>query len=144
MKRNIIPNLSKAILLFVFSGTSFPALAQEQHSVHSIHLNFSDMNTWFGLLELPFLFICMYYAFKTATSLKGGVFGKAMSLMAWGFLVMGVGHLHMQIEHFMGINIFKQLFGETAGSIIWFIALITTWLLSGMGFYSIYNTSKKS
>ncbi len=85
----------------------------------------------------------MYYAFKTAVTLKGGAFGKGMTLMAWGFLVMGVGHLHMQIEHFMGVNLFNRLFGDTIGSAFWFVALIVTWLLSGMGFYSIYNVSKK-
>lgn len=131
------------IILFIISILNVVSL-QAQHTHEGIKtLDFTQMNTWFGLVELPFLFICMYYAFKTATTLKGGIFGKGMSLMAYGFLVMGVGHLHMQIEHFLGINIFNHLLGETIGSIVWFLALVTTWLLSGCGFYQIYNVSKK-
>lgn len=100
------------------------------------------LDQWFSLLELPFLFICIYYAFKTANVLKGGVFGKGMRLMAWGFLVMAVGHLNMQLMHHFNFDIFTQLFGETGGKVGWFIALVITWGLSGLGFYSIYESSK--
>lgn len=96
----------------------------------------------FGLMELPFLFLCIYFAFKTAYILKGGVFGKGMNLMAWGFLIMAVGHIHMQLDHILGYNLFNLLFGTVAGNIVWFIALIITWSLSGWGFYSIYKASK--
>lgn len=138
MKQKLLKLALFAIIMLPFTNVE----AQHAHEGMKT-LDFTQMNTWFGLVELPFLFICMYYAFKTATSLKGGIFGKGMSLMAWGFLVMGIGHLHMQIEHFMGINIFNHLLGETLGSITWFLALVTTWVLSGWGFYSIYNVSKK-
>jgi len=97
---------------------------------------------WFGVMELPFLFIAVFFAFLTANALKGGRFGKGMTYMAWGFLVMAVGHLHMQIEHYYGINIFKSILGQMSGTVAWFIALIVTWGLSGMGFYSIYKASK--
>jgi hypothetical protein len=97
---------------------------------------------WFSVMELPFLFIAVFFAFMTAYALRGGKFGKGMKYMAWGFLVMAVGHLHMQIEHYYGINLFKSLLGQLSGSIAWFIALIVTWGLSGLGFYSIYKASK--
>ncbi len=97
---------------------------------------------WFGLFELPFLFLCIFYAFKTAGALKGGAFGKGMNLMAWGFLVMAVGHLAMQAQHHFGYDVFKELFGYTGGTIAWFVALVVTWSLSGLGFYQIYNASK--
>jgi hypothetical protein len=90
---------------------------------------------WFGIMELPFLFIAVFFAFLTAYALKGGRFGKGMTYMAWGFLVMAVGHLHMQIEHYYGINIFKTILGQMSGTIAWFAALVVTWGLSGMGFY---------
>ncbi len=102
----------------------------------------SNMGYWFGVMELPFLFIAVFFAFLTAYALRGGRFGKGMTYMAWGFLVMAVGHLHMQIEHYYGINIFKTVLGQISGSIAWFIALIVTWGLSGMGFYSIYKASR--
>ncbi|HTI08752.1 MAG TPA: hypothetical protein VL832_09355 [Puia sp.] len=102
----------------------------------------SNMSYWFGVMELPFLFISVFFAFLTAYALKGGKFGKGMTFMAWGFLVMAVGHLHMQIEHYYGFNLFKSLLGQISGSIAWFAALIVTWGLSGLGFYSIYKASK--
>jgi hypothetical protein len=102
----------------------------------------SNMSRWFGVMELPFLFIAVLFAFLTAYALKGGRFGKGMTFMAWGFLVMAIGHLHMQIEHYYGVNIFKYLLGSMSGSIAWFVALVTTWGLSGLGFYSIYKASK--
>lgn len=115
-------------------------LLQVNNSAGAAHA--SNMSYWFGVMELPFLFIAVLFAFLTAYAMKGGRFGKGMKFMAWGFLVMGVGHLHMQVEHYYGINIFKSLLGSMSGSIAWFIALVLTWGLSGMGFYSIYKASK--
>jgi hypothetical protein len=102
----------------------------------------SAANYWFGVMELPFLFISVFFAFLTAYALRGGKFGKGMTYMAWGFLVMAVGHLHMQIEHYYGVNIFKTVLGQASGSVAWFIALIVTWGLSGLGFWSMYKASK--
>lgn len=39
---------------------------------------------WFGILELPFLLVCIVYSFRTAQTLKGGIFGKGMVYLAWG------------------------------------------------------------
>lgn len=61
--------------------------------------------------------------------------------MAWGFLVMAVGHMHMQADHFFGINLFNSVLGYVGGNVAWFIALVVTWSLSGLGFYSIYKAS---
>ena len=116
------------------------SLMQVNNSAAATHA--SNMSYWFGVMELPFLFIAVLFAFLTAHALKGGRFGKGMTFMAWGFLVMAVGHLHMQIEHYYGVNIFKSLLGQLSGSIAWFVALVVTWGLSGLGFYSIYKASK--
>lgn len=101
-----------------------------------------DFAYWFGILELPFLFITIFFAFRTSRALKGGVFGKGMSLMAWGFLVMAVGHLHMQAKHLFDFDLFTLGLGRTGGMVAWFLALVTTWLLSGLGFYSIFKASR--
>ena len=136
------------ILLITFGVTSTtPAFSQVQCNLlqasnASAETHASNMGYWFGVMELPFLFISVFFAFLTAYALKGGKFGKGMTFMAWGFLVMAVGHLHMQIEHYYGFNLFKTLFGAFSGSIAWFLALIVTWGLSGLGFYSIYKASK--
>ena len=97
---------------------------------------------WFGLLEFPFLILCIYYSFKTASALKGGVFGKGMTLLAWGFLVMAVGHGSMQITHLFGLDIFEAILQQPGGKIAWFLALVATWGLSGYGFFMIYKASK--
>ncbi len=97
---------------------------------------------WFGILELPFLLVCIVYSFKTAQTLKGGVFGKGMVYLAWGFLVMAVGHLSLQITNFFGVDIFEAMLSQPLGKIAWFIALMTTWGLSAVGFYKIYQASK--
>jgi len=97
---------------------------------------------WFGVLELPFLLVCLFFAFRTAKALKGGVFGDGMSLLAWGFLVMAIGHLHMQLDHFYNLNLFNHFFGSNFGNKLWFVALVITWALSGLGFYRIHQASK--
>ena len=133
--RELLPILAVFSVLF-----ATPAWAQEHaHSASEMTYN---INFWFGLLEFPFLFLCVFFAFKTASALKGGVFGKGMNLMAWGFLVMAVGHLHMQVDHFFSFNLFNTLLGNIGGSLAWFIALVVTWTLSGLGFYNIYKASK--
>lgn len=111
-----------------------------QHSDHSSRLN--DFNFWFALLEVPFLLFVVVLSFIVANSLKGGKFGAGMSLLAWGFLVMAVGHIHMQIEHIMDINLFNSLLGDVGGKIAWFAALITTWGLTAWGFIKIYKASR--
>ena len=96
----------------------------------------------FGFLELPFLLIAVVFSFMTAARLKGGKFGAGMNLLAWGFLVMAIGHLHMQVDHLYDYNLFQSILGVTAGQFAWFAALIVTWGLSAFGFYRIYKGSK--
>lgn len=112
-----------------------------QDHVHNTSNSFSQ-DQIFGLLELPFLIIAIVFCFLTAKRLKGGKFGKGMNVIAWGFLVMAIGHLHMQLDHLYGFNVFNSLLGETFGKYAWFTALITTWALSALGFYKIFKASK--
>jgi hypothetical protein len=98
----------------------------------------------FGLLELPFLLVGVVFAFLTAAALRGGVFGRGMALLAWGFLVMAIGHLHMQVSAMLGVNLFAALLGDTAGTLAWVAALVVTWGLSGLGFYSMYRVSRSA
>ena len=111
----------------------------QDHAIHDSGLGTIQI---FGLLELPFLIIAVIFSFLTASRLKGGKFGKGMSLIAWGFLVMAVGHIHMQLDHIYGYNLFNELLGMKAGRYAWFIALIGTWVLSILGFYRMYKASK--
>lgn len=131
-------------ILILFSLNAFSqagcSILQMDHTTGMMAT--SGYSHWFGLMELPFLFISVFFAFSTASALKGGKFGQGMNLVAWGFLVMAIGHIHMQVEHYYNFNLFKSLLGETAGSVAWFIALFVTWGLSGLGFYSIYKASR--
>ncbi len=128
--------------LLIFFSTQL-LLAQDAMASHDHDYGQFNIVLWFGMLELPFLFLCVVYSFKTAAALKGGVFGQGMNYLAWGFLVMAVGHIAMQINHVFHYDIFRQPFGTVTGSILWFIALMITWGLSAVGFYSIYKVSKQ-
>jgi len=111
-----------------------------QEMSHTSHKTVS-IAEWFALAELPFLLMAMYFAFRSARAFRGGVLGSGMVLLAWGFLVMGIGHLHMQVEHFYGVSIFGMLFGKIGGIIAWVVALMVTWTLSSWGFYKIYKAA---
>ncbi|GGH82257.1 hypothetical protein HNQ91_005759 [Filimonas zeae] len=145
MKTSLLTKRVSVLLLMLAACPSFgqdAACTTLLAGNNSLHQNLHEANFWFGLMELPFLAICVVFAFMTANVLKGGKFGKGMKLMAWGFLVMSVGHLHMQIDHFYNFNLFKYLFGSTGGALGWFVALVVTWLLSAVGYYSMYKAGK--
>ncbi len=101
-----------------------------------------DRSQVFGVLELPFLAAAVLLAFVVAIKLRGGAFGRGMQYLAWGFVVMAIGHVHMQIEHYAGINLLGSIFGDAAGNVLWVLALVTTWALSGYGFLQVYWAAK--
>jgi len=144
MKKSVlIPSI--LLIFIVFLG--LPIFAQVNCSLlqvnnASVAAECHKISYLSGVMELPFLLISVFFAFATARALRGGRFGKGMNLIAWGFVVMAIGHLNIQIEHFYGYNIFKSLMGGTLGTIAWFIALIITWGFSGLGFYSILKSSR--
>lgn len=105
-------------------------------------MTMQDSDGLFGLLELPFLAIAVYFAFMVALKLQGGAFGRGMQFLAWGFVVMAAGHLHMQIERYTGINVFDTLFGRFLGDAVWIAALVITWGLSAYGFLLIYRAAR--
>lgn len=124
-----------ALTLLLSSATIVVAQDDMTHEM-------STAGTLFALLEIPFLVFCMIFAFLSARQLRGGVFGTGMTLMAWGFLIMGIGHLHMQLETHAGFHLFQTLFGARGGQYAWFVALFATWTLSGLRFFRIYRASR--
>lgn len=95
----------------------------------------------YALIELPALAVAVIFGFLTARALRGGRLGDGMALIAWGFLVMAIGHLHMQGEVLFGFNLFDALFGRSLGNAVWVAALLVTWSLTGCGFYRLYRAS---
>ena len=143
--------MNKPILPFLFLGIisffSISALANQHLSVlqtspAAMPQHSMGNGDWTGIIELPFLLVSVFFAFATAAKLKDGKVGRGMRLLAWGFLVMAVGHLHMQVEHFTGINLFAKLLGKDLGSLAWSLALLTTWGLSALGWYNIFDASR--
>lgn len=136
--------MKKPILSILFLGIisffSISIYAQGMHPAMADHS--MEGGNWTGIIELPFLLLSVFFAFATAAKMRDGKFGKGMRLMAWGFLVMAVGHLHMQVQQFTGINAFETLLGKTMGSLVWSLALLVTWGLSALGLYHIYSASK--
>ncbi len=100
------------------------------------------MHDWISLLELPFLFLAIFFAFRTAGALKGGIFGRGMVLLAWSFVIMGIGHLNMLSSQLFEFDLITTVFGVYGGYAVWVIALTATWTLSWLGFQSLYNASK--
>jgi hypothetical protein len=99
---------------------------------------------WFSLLELPFLLVGVVFAFVTARALRGGAFGVGMLYIAIGTSIMGIGHLSMTADSLWGFNLFDALFGATLGPVVFVVALVLTWGLTGYGFYRIYRVSRPS
>src|SRR5687767_2826585 len=83
--------------------------AAQTHSVDGANV--------YALVELPALALAVVFGFLTARALRGGRLGDGMALIAWGFLVMAIGHLHMQGEVLFGFNLFGSLFGQTVGQL---------------------------
>jgi hypothetical protein len=133
--------LSLSALGFLLIATASSAAA-EVHGTSTAMTGGASIA--FGLLELPFLLVGIVFAFLTAAALRGGVFGRGMTLVAWGFLVMAIGHVHMQVEALLGVNLFATVLGPSLGTIAWVVALIVTWGFTGLGFYSIYRVSKSA
>jgi hypothetical protein len=123
--------LTAALLLFpgLAAAQGMPGMHAAQH--------------WYALVELPALVIAIVFGFLTARALRGGRFGSGMTLIAWGFLVMAVGHLHMQLEAIFGFNIFSFALGSAGGQAAWLAALLVTWTLTGLGFYRLYHASSR-
>ena len=102
----------------------------------------TNLAFWFSILEVPFLAICVIFSFLTAKSLRGGAFGRGMTFIDWGFLIMAIGHIHMQSQHYFNFDVFAYLLPSPFDEVAWYIALVCTWALSGFGFYHIYRASK--
>lgn len=116
---------------------SLPAFAMDHG--HGLDLNSSII---LSLMELPFLGVATGYSFRTARALKGGIFGRGMSLMAWGLLVMAIGHLLMISDTYFGVNVLTATLGIFIGNVVWVAALILSWALMGVGLNSIYVASR--
>jgi len=101
-------------------------------------------NPFLSALELPFLLIAVFFAFRTAAAMQGGVFGKGMMWVAIGSTVMAIGHINLAVNSIWGINLINLLFGDQIGPIVFVIALVLTWAFSGYGFYLFYKTSRAS
>ena len=128
--------ITLSLLFVLISGLALYA------GTEKVHQNQSFFNIILSIIEIPFLVIAVVVSFMTSQKLKGGKFGTGMKFLAWGFLVMAIGHLHMQMDNMMNFNLFNTLLGDTLGKTAWFFALIVTWGLSSFGFYNIYKASK--
>jgi len=139
MDQVILNRVHPVLLTIGIVSSAAALLPQESYAMDSA---LADIKTWFGIVELPFLFGAVLFGFLTASVMRGGRFGTGMALIAWGSLVMGAGHIHMQVDYLFQLNLFNNMFGKIAGSVVWVVALITAWALSGFGFYQIYSASK--
>jgi PAS domain S-box-containing protein len=98
------------------------------------------MNTWFAVLELPFLLLATGFGFLTAKTVIKSTIGRGMAFVALGSLVMAVGHIIMMSDQLWQEHILAELLGNVVGAWAWLVALCTSWLFYGLGFFWIYET----
>jgi len=115
-----------------------PAFAQMHGGVHPGLTN----SVLLGMLELPFLGIALFYSVRTASAMRGGIFGRGMALVAGGMLVMGIGHFLMLADSGFGMDVLTVSLGPTWSGVVWVAALVASWGLTGTGFHSIYKASR--
>jgi hypothetical protein len=125
-----------ALFALTFAA-SVPAVSQQMPMEPSL------TDHWYSIIEIPALLAAVVFGFLTARALRGGRLGTGMQLIAWGFLVMAVGHMHMQGEAIFGFNLFSVIFGSAGGEVVWIAALLVTWTLTGLGFFRLYQASSK-
>jgi len=118
--------------------TTSPVFAQMHGDGHPGLTN----SVLLGMLELPFLGIALFYSVRTASAMRGGIFGRGMALVAGGMLVMGIGHFLMLADSGFGMDVLTASLGPTWSSIAWVAALVASWGLTGTGFHSIYKASR--
>jgi hypothetical protein len=97
------------------------------------------MNTWFALLEMPFLLVAIIFGFLIAKSVRSSLIGRGMTFIALGSLVMAIGHIIMMADQFLKENILVGFLGQVGGAWAWVAALCTSWLFYGLGFFEIYK-----
>ncbi|HEY4831199.1 MAG TPA: hypothetical protein VIH61_01365 [Waddliaceae bacterium] len=78
------PSFSIFLLMVCATLVATPAfsqghcnLLQVNNSAQAIHA--FNVGYWFGIMELPFLFIAVFFAFLTANNMKGGRFGRRIT-----------------------------------------------------------------
>ena len=56
------------------------------------------MNTWFAVLEMPFLLVAIIYGLLIARTVRSSLIGRGMTFIALGSLVMAIGHILMIVN----------------------------------------------
>src|SRR5437667_5791382 len=102
------------------------------------------MNTWFAVLEMPFLLVAIIFGFLIAKSVRSSLIGRGMIFIALGFLVMAIGHIILMADQLLKENILVEFLGQAGGAWAWLMALCTSWLFYGLGFVEIYKVLPES
>src|SRR3989440_10081410 len=97
------------------------------------------MNTWFVVLEMPFLLVAIIFGFLIARAVRSSLIGRGMTFIALGSLVMAIGHIIMIVNGLVKEQILSVILGDVGGAWAWLVALCTSWLFFGLGFVEIYK-----
>ncbi len=134
-------------IIILWLNFTYLAVAQSK----PINEALSGAVIWFQLIEIPTIFLTVIFAVVAAISLRSTEqiidkkkMSRGMFALAIGYIIMGIGHLVLQANRLMNINVFNSLFGDTGGVIAWYTALILTWSSSSSGFYWIIHSSIKA
>ncbi len=97
---------------------------------------------WFGMVEMLFLLVCIYFAFKTAHSLKGGVFESGMIHIAWGFVILAFGHGISQLAYIFEVDVLELILRQQQGKITELLIFVFAWGVLILGFMKIYQATR--
>src|SRR5207249_206863 len=97
------------------------------------------MNTWFAVLEMPFLLVAIIFGFLIAKTVRSSLIGRGMTFIALGSLVMAIGHIILMADQLLKENILVFFLGQAGGPWAWLTALCTSRLFYGLGLFEHFR-----
>src|SRR5256884_9637629 len=92
------------------------------------------MNTWFVVLEMPFLLVAIIFGFLIARAVRSSKIGRGITFIALGSLVMAIGHIIMIVNGLVKEQILSVILGDVGGAWAWLAAVWMSWVFYGLGF----------
>jgi hypothetical protein len=88
------------------------------------------------LFEIPFFVATVILTFLASRKMRGGRFGRGMSFLMYGMIMMITAHVHLIILRMFNISVFHEIFGLVIGTLLLGVFLLTMWTFFILGFLS--------
>lgn len=97
-----------------------------------------DLLEWLGVLELPFLLVCLVYAWLSTRAMQDGILGRGLRYLLWGLILLTLLHICTQFLGIIGWQSAEWPFYAGFRSLLY----IGVWGCFAFGFYHLYQVSK--